>query len=171
MAPMLTLMVTWCSFPGVEAGGEELQLPWRQEEKSCSSLRLPTDPLAQAVQEELPRKCHPLGVSAPRGLQLSPWARPNKGCSRCQQVPGNEHSLYRGLPSPTSWRGTQQPLKLILKYVVFTQKAFTAFCSNTCAVWAQDNAERDTGLSRLVHNLKLLAWIFLSKTEKSPDSP
>lgn len=45
-----------------------------------------------------------------------------------------------------------------------------ALCSNTWAVWAQDNAQGDTGLWRLVHNLELLDWIFLTKAQKCPDS-
>lgn len=151
MAPMLTLTVTCCSSPG---GRTVLQLSWRQKEKSCSFLKASHRPTGtgcagRPAKEVSPSGC-PSQLSPPRGLQLSSWAQPNKGCSRCQQIPGNEHSLYRGLPSPTSWRETQQPLKLILKYVVFTQKAFMAFCSNTCALWAQDNAQRDAGLSRLV---------------------
>lgn len=122
------------------------------------------------MQEDLPSKCHLLGVPASSLHQLRSWAQPNPGCSRCQQIPGNEHRLYRGLPSPTSWRETQQPLKFILKYVGFTQKSFMALCSNTWAVWAQDNAQDDTGLWRLVHNLELLDWIFLTKAQKCPDS-
>lgn len=166
MSRTLRLTVMCCSFPG---GRIVLHLSWRQDCAAASS-GFPQPPCAgKAAKEVSPSGC-PSQLSPPRGLQLSSWAQPNKGCSRCQQIPGNEHSLYRGLPSPTSWRGTQKALKFILKYVVFTQKAFMAFCLNTCAIWAQDNAQRDAGLSRLVHNLELLAWSFLSKTHKSLDS-
>lgn len=147
------LQLSWrqdCAAAFPEAGGEELQLP------QASHRPTGTGCAARPAKEVSPSG-RPSQLSPPRGLQLSSWAQPNKGCSRCQQIPGNEHSLYRGLPSPTSWGETQQPLKLITKYAVFTQKAFMAFCSNTCAIWALDNAQRDTGLSRLVCNLKLLA--------------
>ena len=59
----------------------------------------------RSAKEVSPSGC-PSQLSPPQGL------KPNKGCSRRQQIPGNEPGVYRGLPSPTSWRGTQQPLKL-----------------------------------------------------------
>lgn len=116
-------------------GNEVALLPWRQ---GCGAargedLQLPQAPhtrLAQAVQKTCQGSVT-LWASQPAlstsGPELSSWAQPNKGCLRCQQIPGNEPGMYRGLPSPTSWRGTQQPLKLITKYAVFTQKAFMAF--------------------------------------------
>lgn len=88
MAPTLTLTVTCCSFPG---GRTVLQLSRRQEERSCSFLRLPTDPLAQAVQQDLPRKCHPPGVPA-SSLHLG-------GCS---SAPG--HSQIKVAPGASRFQ-------------------------------------------------------------------
>lgn len=145
---LLFLRMIWGKERGSSTGcvpaSDVVQLSWSRRRRAELPQASQT-PLAQAVQADLPSKCHLLGVPASSLHQLSSWAQPNQGCCRCQQIPGNEHSLYRGLPSPTSQRETQQPLKFILKYVGFTQKAFMALCSNTWAVWAQDNAQRDTG--------------------------
>lgn len=112
------------------------------------------------AKEVSPSGC-PSQLFPPQGLELSSRVQPKKGCSRCQQIPGNEPGMCRGLPSPTSWRGTQQPLKLIMKYVVFTRKALMAFCSNTCTIWAHISTQKDTGLSRHAHNVIWLKFFFL----------
>lgn len=113
--------------------------------------------LCRRLAKEMSPSGRLIQLSPPQGLKLSSWIQSNKGCFRCQQIPGNEPGMYRRLSSPTSWRGTQQPLKLIMKYVVFTQKAF---CSKTCAIWAQVNTQRDTSLLRHVQNLN--SWLKFS---------
>ena len=79
MAPTFTLAMRWHCFPG----GRAVVQP---EEKSCSFLRLPTAPVGSGCAEDLPRKCHPLGVPA-SSLCLGGWSSA-LGYSQIKVAPG-----------------------------------------------------------------------------------